>query len=163
MKILVAGIGNIFLGDDGFGVEVARELARRPLPSGVQVSDFGIRSFDLAYALDSADLIILVDAVSRGSEPGTLYEIEPDLENLGEARAQDPHAMDPVAVLQLARQMQVNPGRIVLLGCEPESFGPDEGALGLSPLVQAAVGRAAEWIEAIIVRELDAQGVGVRK
>ncbi|MGH7848434.1 MAG: hydrogenase maturation protease, partial [Candidatus Binatia bacterium] len=74
-KILVAGIGNIFLGDDGFGVEVARELAKRKLPESVRVVDFGIRGFDLAYALlDGYDLTILVDAAPRGGLPGTLYK-----------------------------------------------------------------------------------------
>ena len=151
MTILVAGIGNVFLGDDGFGVEVARQLALRPMPAGVVVRDFGIRSFDLAFALDSAELIILVDAAPRGGEPGTLYAIEPDLENLGEAGGPDPHAMDPVAVLRLAREMHVTPGRLLLVGCEPETFGPEnEGAMELSPRVQAAVARAADWFESIV-------------
>ena len=79
MKILIACIGNIFLGDDGFGVEVARRLASRPLPPDVTVKDFGIRGFDLAYALmDSQDLTILVDACARGGAPGTVFVIEPD-------------------------------------------------------------------------------------
>ena len=80
MKILVAGVGNIFLGDDAFGVEVARALSGRPLPEGVTVKDFGIRGFDLAYTmLDAWDTVILVDALSRGEAPGTLYLLEPDL------------------------------------------------------------------------------------
>ena len=79
-RILVACIGNIFLGDDGFGVEVARRFADRPLPEGVRLVDFGIRSYDLAYAMmEDWELIILVDAVPRGGEPGTVYVIEPEL------------------------------------------------------------------------------------
>ena len=82
-RILVAGIGNIFFGDDAFGCEVAKELAQRPLPEGVRVIDFGIRSYDLAYAImDDYDATILVDASPRGSPPGTVYLIEPDLNKL---------------------------------------------------------------------------------
>ena len=78
--VLVAGIGNMFLGDDGFGVEVVRRLAGRTLRPGVTIRDFGIRGFDLAFNLvDGADLTILVDATARGGAPGTLYTIEPDL------------------------------------------------------------------------------------
>ncbi len=83
-RILVAGIGNIFLGDDAFGVEVARRLSGRELPRGVRVTDFGIRGYDLAYALlDGYETTILIDACPRGEPAGTLYVIEPDLENLG--------------------------------------------------------------------------------
>jgi hydrogenase maturation protease len=151
--ILVAGIGNIFLGDDAFGVEVVRRLAQRPIAGEVRVEDFGIRGFDLAFALDTADTIILVDAVSRGHAPGTLYTIEPDLEHLDDAGNEGPdaHAMDPLQVLRLARQMDVLPGKIFLVGCEPESFGPEnEGRMGLSPPVEDAVDRAVDLIEAML-------------
>src|SRR5690242_16020615 len=98
-KILIAGVGNIFLGDDGFGCEVAGRLARRPLPDGARVIDFGVRSLDLAYALmDGYDLTILVDAVQRGGEPGSLYVIEPDLNEPNDTAAQpimiEAHAMN---------------------------------------------------------------------
>jgi hydrogenase maturation protease len=156
-EILVAGIGNIFLGDDAFGVEVVRRLAARPLPDSVRVQDFGIRGFDLAFALDSADTILLVDTVMRGEAPGTLYTIEPDLEDVAregmDDAAPDAHAMGPVQVLRLARQMNVTPGRILLIACEPATFGPEnEGVMGLSPLVEAAVDRAVELIESMIAR-----------
>ena len=154
-EILVAGLGNIFLGDDAFGVEVARRLAARPLPAGVRVEDFGIRGIDLAFALESANTIILVDAVARGEAPGTLYMIEPDLQNLEDAAGNGPdaHAMDPMQVLRLAKQMNVLPGRILLVGCEPQTFGPEnEGAMGLSPVVEDAVDRAVEWVESTITR-----------
>ncbi|MEO7142955.1 MAG: hydrogenase maturation protease [Bryobacteraceae bacterium] len=152
--ILVAGIGNIFLGDDAFGVEVVRRLAARPIPEGVHVQDFGIRGFDLAFALDSANTIILVDAASRGDAPGTLYTIEPDLDNLDSTPDRlDAHAMDPVQVLRLAKQMNVVPGRILVVGCEPATLGPEnEGVMGLSPPVEEAVGRAVELIESMIAR-----------
>ena len=84
-KILVAGIGNIFFGDDAFGCEVATQLARRPLPEGVRVTDFGIRSYDLAYAImDDYDAVILVDATAQGAEPGTIYLIAPDIKKRDE-------------------------------------------------------------------------------
>ncbi len=167
--ILVAAVGNIFLGDDAFGIEVVQRLAARPLPPEVQVHDFGIRGFDLAFALDSANTIILVDAVSRGQAPGTLYTIEPDIENLDEDNASDAqlpngHAMDPVQVLRLAKQLEVLPGRILLVGCEPETFGPEnEGVMGLSAPVEAAVDRAVELIESLIAKLRTEEPAGERE
>jgi hydrogenase maturation protease len=103
MKILVAGIGNIFLGDDGFGSEVARRLLKRRLPEGVIVEDFGIRGLDLAYALlERFDLAILIDACPRGAAPGTVSVIEPD--PAGHAAGIDPHSMDPMTVLRRRRR-----------------------------------------------------------
>src|SRR6516225_6995608 len=107
-RILIACVGNIFLGDDAFGVEVARVLATREFPEGVQVVDFGIRAFDLAYALlDPWDVVILVDAVPRGDVPGTLYTLEPDLDSIASGQAEDApldgHSMDPVKVVQSAK------------------------------------------------------------
>ena len=103
MRVLIAGIGNVFLGDDGFGVALAGRLARRDLPAGVDVVDYGIRGMDLAYALlDGWDAVILLDATPRGEAPGTLYVIEPDVESI-EAAAPEAHGMDPVRVLALAR------------------------------------------------------------
>src|SRR5438105_826691 len=91
---LVAGIGNVFLGDDGFGVEVVARLAKRPLPEGVEVADFGIRGFDLAYALmESYDFAILVDALPRGGEPGRLFVLEPDLAQVDSRGMADGHSM----------------------------------------------------------------------
>src|SRR5215475_5749075 len=105
-RILVAGIGNIFLGDDAFGCEVIRELSRRTWPEEVRVIDFGIRSYDLAYALtEEHDLIILVDAAQRGQTPGTVYLLEPGLDQVAklERAAPDAHTMNSVNVLQLAQ------------------------------------------------------------
>jgi hydrogenase maturation protease len=155
MKLLVAGIGNIFLGDDAFGVEVARRLAERPLPEGVRVVDYGIRSYDLAYALmDGWDQVILVDAVPRGGQPGTIYVIEPDLEQLGEPNL-DAHSMDPVAVLQLVRALGGEVKRMLVVGCEPANIDASEsGGFGLSAPVEAAVEEAIRAVEEIIQRKI---------
>ena len=109
-RVLVAGVGNIFLGDDAFGVEVVRELARRPLPDGVRVVDFGIRGLDLTYALlDGYEAVILVDATPRGGPPGTLYVLEVEPPAPGGGRGRGPpaegHNIDPVRVLRLAAAM----------------------------------------------------------
>jgi hydrogenase maturation protease len=156
--ILVAGIGNIFLGDDAFGVEVVRRLASRKLPEAVRVADFGIRGFDLAYALqDGYETTILVDACPHGEAPGTLYVIEPDL------AADDPdtpqalpeaHAMNPVSVLRMARAMNIEVKNVVLVGCEPGTLGGEEGQMGLSAPVEAAVEEAVKLVESLIDKVL---------
>jgi hydrogenase maturation protease len=156
-SILVAGIGNIFLGDDGFGVEVVHRLARRPLPEGVRVADYGIRGYDLAYALaDDPDCTILVDACPRGDAPGTVYLVEPELDTLDLDESQpmlfDAHTMNPVSVLRLARSMGAPLRRVFLVGCEPATLGPEEGQLGLSPAVEAAVDQAVALIESLVAR-----------
>jgi hydrogenase maturation protease len=147
MKILVAGVGNIFLGDDGFGVEVAQSLSKRRVPETVTVKDFGIRGFDLAYALlDPWDGVIIVDALPRGEAPGTLYVIEPDRSGTAEADI-NPHGMDPVRVLNLAASMGTISARVLVVGCEPNDFGDElEGRMGLSSPVQAAVEEACTTV-----------------
>jgi hydrogenase maturation protease len=133
-RVLVAGIGNIFLGDDAFGVEVARVLGNRGLAGGVRVRDFGIRSFDLAYALDT---------------------IEVDLNDLGYAAdSPDAHSMNPVKVLQLAQSTGEVMARIFVVGCEPEDCGGQEGRMGLTPAVQAAVEEGARMAEDLARRIL---------
>lgn len=159
-RILVACIGNIFLGDDGFGVEVGRRLAHRRFPDEARVVDFGIRGLDLAYALmDDYDVVILVDASPRGGRPGAVYVIEPDLDEIeaaGErAMMVEPHAMDPMKVLRMARSMGASFKRILLVGCEPETFGPEEGLMGLSAPVEAAVDEAVSVIESLVNEILD--------
>lgn len=152
-KILVAGIGNIFFGDDAFGCEVANQLARRPLPAGVRVTDFGIRSYDLAYAImDDYDAVILVDATPQGADPGTIYLIEPDIKKLDELpeEAFNAHSMNPVRVLQLVRSLGGKPGWLRVVGCEPALLESEEGAMGLSEKVQSAVQPAIEMIETLI-------------
>jgi hydrogenase maturation protease len=152
-RILVAGIGNIFFGDDAFGCEVAAALMRRSLPEEVRVVDFGIRSYDLAYAImDGPDITILVDATSQGKTPGTVFLIEPDLNSLDNENNEvlNAHSMNPVRVLQTVRSMGGKSGRIYLVGCEPAVLEPEEGAMGLSAIVQAAVPKALEMIESLI-------------
>jgi hydrogenase maturation protease len=155
VRILIAGIGNIFLGDDAFGVEVAKRLAARPLPPEVRVVDFGIRGIDLAYALlENYDQVIMVDAVQRGGKPGTLYTIEPLLENTG---ALETHEMAPAKALAAAKGMGAALTNVVIVGCEPESFGSDdEPQMELSPAVEAAVDEAVALIEAMAAKSLEA-------
>jgi hydrogenase maturation protease len=159
--ILVAGVGNIFLGDDAFGVEVALSLSRRRLPDDVLVKDFGIRGFDLAYALlDPWDAVILVDAMSRGEAPGTLYVVEPNLAGAGDPASYDmalnPHGMDPVRVINLAASMGKITAPILLVGCEPNDFGDElDGRMGLSSLVQASVEEASKIVEELVERILE--------
>src|SRR5580704_5165434 len=167
-KILVAGIGNIFLGDDAFVSEVARQLAVRNLPDEVQVIDFGIRGLDLAYALlEPRDVTILVDASPRGGEPGTVYTIEPDLRPLleGDSRQPliEPHGMNPMKVLEMVRGMGGEFKRILLVGCEPETLGGEEGFMGLSAPVQAAVGKAVQVVEMLVANILAEDDSGAIK
>jgi hydrogenase maturation protease len=156
-RILVAGIGNIFLGDDGFGVEVVQRLARRPLPDAVRVVDFGIRAFDLACALlDGYDGNVLVDAIQRGGTPGTLYVIEPELPSAADtAEMTVPmHGLHPAQVLQLVQTMGGRPRCLRLVGCEPATLGSEEEpAMALSAPVAAAVDEAVRLVEEL-VREL---------
>jgi hydrogenase maturation protease len=154
-SILIAGIGNIFLGDDGFGVEVIRHLSSPQFPQCVRVTDFGIRGYDLAYALlDGHDFTILVDAAGRGGAPGTLYVIEPDVTGNSTYQPLDAHAMNPASVLQLANSMGPVRGRIVVVGCEPATLGGAEVQMGLSEIVLAAVKEAARLIEDLVARLL---------
>lgn len=150
-RALVAGIGNVFLGDDGFGVEVAARLSRERLPDGVRVLDAGIRARDLAYELLEGDYetAILVDAVTRGGAPGTMYVIEPDaapVERAAAAAAVNGHAMNPEATLALVQALGGVATRILVVGCEPANL---EDGIGLSPPVAAAVDEAIG-----VVREL---------
>jgi hydrogenase maturation protease len=162
--ILVAGVGNIFMGDDAFGVEVVRRLASRKLPERVRVADFGIRGFDLAYALqDGYETTILVDACPHGQTPGTLYVIEPDLKALDKSAASQPvtdaHVMNPVSVLRMARAMNIEVRNVLLVGCEPETLGGEEGQMGLSAPVEAAVEAAVELVQSLIDKLQDKPGL----
>jgi hydrogenase maturation protease len=154
--VLIAGIGNIFLGDDAFGSEVARRLQLQSWPEGVRVVDFGIRGLDLAYALlDGHDLTILVDAAPRGLAPGVVSLIEPDLSVLDQTEQStallDAHTLDPLKILGLARVMGARVGgeggrRLLLVACEPADLGGDDGKLGMSDCVRVAVDEAVQLI-----------------
>lgn len=158
-RILVAGIGNIFLGDDAFGVEAVRRLGG--LPDSVRVGDFGIRGFDLAYAImDGYEITMLVDATPRGGLPGTLYVIEPDARELESIDAGpdsfEAHGLNPLKVLALVRAMGGEFNRVLVVGCEPESLGDDEegGRMGLSAPVEAAIPEAVKMIESLVAKLL---------
>jgi len=143
--ILIAGIGNIFHGDDAFGVEVAQRLAAAALPPGVQSVDFGIRSYDLAYAIaDGCEAVVFVDAVSRGEKPGTLCLLE-----------LDPESLD-TAVLQMVRAFGGRLGRLYLVGCEAAVLERDDGEMTLSEPVAAAVPAAVELIGSLVNHLLEA-------
>ncbi|GAC1318646.1 MAG: hydrogenase maturation protease [Thermoleophilaceae bacterium] len=161
-RVLVAGIGNIFFADDGFGVAVARELQGRELPRGVDVIDFGIRGMDLVFALgEGYDVALFVDAVPRGEKPGTVFLLEPQLEETDEPVMLDAHGMDPVKVLSLAGQLGPVPERILVIGCEPltGTGGDEQEMVGeLSGPVRAAVGVAVELVEQTLVELLETGG-----
>ena len=155
-RILIAGIGNIFLGDDAFGVEVAMRLSQREMPEGVRVVDFGIRGLDLAYALmEDYHTAILVDAMPRGGDPGTVYtlEIDNDVAEAASGRPVeiDPHGMNPMRVLEMVHSLGGRAGRVLVVGCEPQSLGDqEEGMLGLSAPVEAAVEAAIDVLHRLV-------------
>ena len=158
MKVLVAGIGNIFLGDDGFGVEVAGRLARVEVPAGVRVADFGIRGVHLAYELlDGYDALVLIDAMPVGEPPGTVVLFEPDVapwldhgrseEAEGgepeQGPAMDAHSMNPAVVLGMLGALGGSVGRVLVVGCQPSVI---EEGIGLSAPVADAVDRAVDAV-----------------
>jgi len=156
-SVLVAGIGNVFLGDDGFGVEVVDALRRRTLPAGVEVADYGIRGFDLAVALLETDVAILVDAVPRQDKTtGEVFVLEPELpDEEVSAEPVNGHALDPMEVFRLARRLGGPLPETYLVGCCP---GPvdesEEGEIGLSPPVAAAVGPACDLVARLVFRSV---------
>lgn len=146
MTVLVAGVGNVFLGDDGFGVEVARRLSAMDVPPWAKVVDYGIRGMHLAYDLAGADheLTIIVDATSRGDRPGTVYVVELEVEATTDVSpVLDAHGMQPDVVLGLVGLLGEKPGRVLLVGCEPDTV---DQRMGLSPSVEAAVEVAARAV-----------------
>jgi hydrogenase maturation protease len=152
-RVLVAGLGNIFLSDDGFGVEAVGRLARRELPAGVEVVDIGVRGVHLAYQLlDGYDTVVLLDATVQGGEPGTVYLIEHAETAVPEAVVIDGHRMTPDAVLALLGTLSAGtdgkpPSRVVVVGCEPASL---EEGIGLSAPVATALHEAV----AVVLRVL---------
>lgn len=157
-QILVAGIGNAWLGDDGFGGAVVKLLEERELPAGVTVADFGTGGLDLAYeVMRGYDGLVLVDVSRQGGEPGTLYVMEPDEEDIAagieDGEMLDPHGMDPQTVLRFVRAVGGWPGKVVVIACEPEQG--EEMGIGLSAGVSGAVAAAADLV-ASTVEELRA-------
>jgi len=154
-RVLVAGIGNVFLGDDGFGVAVAQRLLARGAPAGADVVDAGIRGFDLACALlEDYDAAILVDTVHRDGPPGTLYVLDIDPRDPGDAAPAEPveaHGLAPHRVLALVRALGGGPRRLRLVGCEPATPGADDDVTaGLSAAVAAAVEPAAALVASLV-------------
>lgn len=155
-RILVAGLGNIFRGDDAFGVEVVQCLTVHRLPSSVRVIDFGTRGYDFAFALcDGYDLVIIVDAVQRGGIPGSVFLIEPDvtqLERLPQDEWSDQaHDMNPLAALRLTKSLGAEVPRMLLVGCEPKSLGDEySGQMGLTDTCRVAIDEAIELILSVV-------------
>jgi hydrogenase maturation protease len=149
--VLVAGIGNLFLGDDGFGPEVARRLAAAdrgdPVPDGVRVVDYGIRGMHLAYdLLDGVGALVLVDALPGDAPPGTLTVLEVGPDDLGDGEF-DAHGMDPVAVLASLEAMGGRLPPTYVVGCRPADLS--EG-IGLSEPVAQAVGEAVVTVRRLV-------------
>ncbi|MGW2409853.1 hydrogenase maturation protease [Streptomyces sp. NPDC001739] len=161
-KTLIAGVGNIFLGDDGFGVEAVRRLGAHPLPDGVEIVDSGVRGVHLAYQmLDGYDTVLLVDATARGAEPGTVHLLDATEPATPRPRAAalDAHHMTPDAVLALLDTLSAGTGghpprRVLVVGCEPADTA--EG-IGLSDPVEAAVDEAVELILRLVGADAPAE------
>jgi hydrogenase maturation protease len=153
MRVLVAGLGNVFEGDDGFGVAVVQRLTGQALPAGVEVRDFGIRGVHLAYQLlEPYDLVVLVDAVQRGGPAGTVYVIEHRPDDAAPDPAQDAPMMDahdlaPDGVLALVPRLGGALPRVVVVGCEPASISPD---MALSPAVAGSVDSAVRLVRELV-------------
>jgi hydrogenase maturation protease len=157
-RILVAGVGNIFLGDDGFGVEVARRLGAETWPDGVDVADFGIRGVHLAYQLlEGYDTLILIDAAARGEPPGTIFVLEPDfaheetIERTESGFLLDAHGMDPEMVLGILKDLGGKVGRVVIVGCEPAEIVE---RMGLSESIECAVDEACRVVRRLVQEEI---------
>jgi hydrogenase maturation protease len=158
-QILVAGIGNAWLRDDGFGGEVAKLLAERELPPGVQVVDFGSGGLDLAYeVMRGYDALILIDVSRQGGAPGTLYVMEAEIDDVDgqieDGQMLDPHGMDPQTVLRFVKYVGGWPGRVFVVACEPQTV--EDVGIGLSDAVSGAVSRAVDVVLETIAELRDA-------
>ncbi len=163
MRVLVAGVGNVFLGDDGFGCEVARAIGSTALPAGVDVADYGIRGVHLAYELldGGYGTLIMIDAAPVGGPPGTLAVLEVDPADPGgcgplAAPAMDAHSMHPLAVLQVMQALGGRIGRVLVVGCQP---GELAAQMGLSPPVRAAVPGGVSLATAVAAAEAASPGL----
>jgi hydrogenase maturation protease len=152
-RVLVAGIGNIFRADDGFGPAVTARLAALPLPSSVRVWDVGVRGIHLAYdILDGGyERVIIVDAVSRGATPGTIHIIEPAVDGIAVDTMPDAHSMGPDAVLSVLKRLGATLPSLVIVGCEPGSLEDD---MALTEAVDAAIADAVD----VVLQLLGSQG-----
>jgi hydrogenase maturation protease len=151
-RTLVAGVGNVFLGDDAFGVEVVRLLAELPSPPGVQVRDFGIRGVHLVYELlNGCDLFVLVDAAARGERPGTVTVLEADLPEPSPAAVTQPvmdaHSLTPDGIFAMLSALGGHPGRSLVVACEPADVSP---GMGLSGPVREALPHAVRAVQDIL-------------
>ncbi|MEO6419391.1 MAG: hydrogenase maturation protease [Polyangiaceae bacterium] len=147
-RILVAGVGNVFFGDDGFGVEVARRLGKETMPLGVRVEDYGIRGLHLAFdILEGYDTVVVVDALSRGDAPGTVFVLEPGEAAEAEHPNVDAHRADPASMLEMVEHLGGKPGHVIIVGCEPEEL---EERMGLSASVERGVDEAVRVIRELI-------------
>lgn len=147
-RIFVVGVGNIFLGDDGFGVEVVARMRRRPIPDGVRVEDFGIRGVHLAYELleGSFDLVILIDTLDLQAAPGTITVFEPELDGGGDVLP-DAHDLDPATVMGLLEGLGGSVGRMLVVGCQPATL---QEQMGLSAPVEAAIDEAIAAVHELV-------------
>jgi hydrogenase maturation protease len=159
-RVLVAGIGNLFLTDDGFGSEVARQLVGRPMPAGVKVVDFGIRGMHLAYELlDGYDALVVVDALPGDGAPGDLSVLQVGPDDLGEGEL-DAHGMAPVAVLASLGQLGGSLPPTYIVGCQPADVS--EG-IGLTQPVAAAVEPAVELVLDVLQEQVGLSGPRVQR
>lgn len=150
---MIAGVGNMFMQDDGFGSAVIKKMLHKNFPEGVEIKDFGTGGLKLAYDLMRGyDGLILLDASTRGEKPGTLYVIEPNQDDINPDLQQggpiDPHGADPATVLRFVKSIGSWPAKVVIVACEPESVGDFE--IGLSAPVMAAIDKAIEMVDEIV-------------
>jgi hydrogenase maturation protease len=151
-RTLVAGVGNVFLRDDAFGVEVVKLLATHPVPGGVEIRDFGIRGVHLAYELlNGCDLFVLVDAAARGEPPGTVTVLEVEVPDAGslDGPVMDAHSLTPDGIFALLASLGGKPGRSLVVACEPADIS---AGMGLSEPVQEALPHAVRTVTEILVR-----------
>ena len=152
-RVMIAGVGNMFMKDDGFGGAVVKKILNKKFPEGVEVKDFGTGGLKLAYDLMKGyDGLILLDASARGEKPGTLYVIEPNEDDINPDLEQggpiDPHGADPATVLRFVKSIGSWPAKVLIVACEPETI--DDFEIGLSEPVNAAIDKAVEMVEDII-------------
>ncbi|MEO8111571.1 MAG: hydrogenase maturation protease [Ginsengibacter sp.] len=152
-RVMIAGVGNMFMKDDGFGGAVIKKMSDKTFPEGVEIKDFGTGGLKLAYDLMKGyDGLILLDASQRGEEPGTLYVIEPEENsiesNLEDGGPIDPHGSDPATILRFVKGIGAWPGKVLIVACEPVAV--DDFEIGLSEPVNEAVDKAVDLIDELL-------------